>query len=234
MAPDVWIVDGPLMRTGPRGIIGIPVRMTIARLPDGKLWLHSPVQFDTALAAAVQALGEVGHLIAPNLMHNSFIADWQRAFPDAVLYAAEGVAEHAAKQQRPLRVDAILGAAPDPRWGGAFEIVLARGSYMTEAVFFHKASRTLILTDLIENFEPSKVHSTAVRLILRVTGRLGPHGSAPLELRLTFLGERRKRLREAVRLMVSWNPERTIFAHGCCFESDATAKLRRAFRWLKP
>jgi hypothetical protein len=112
--------------------------------------------------------------------------------------------------------------------------VLARGSYMTEAAFFHTPSRTLVLTDLIENFEPAKVHSVVMRLALRATGRLAPHGSTPRELRLTFLGERRRRLREAVRLMLSWNPERVIFAHGRCFESDGTAKLRAAFRWLKP
>jgi hypothetical protein len=234
VAPDLWIVDGPLMHTGPRGIIAVPVRMTVARLPDGKLWLHSPVQFDPALAATVQVLGDIGHLVAPNLTHNSFIGDWQRAFPDAVLHAVKGVAEHAAKQKRPLRVDAVLGAAPDPRWSGAFEIVLARGSYMTEAAFFHTPSRTLVLTDLIENFEPAKVHSVVMRLALRATGRLAPHGSTPRDLRLTFLGERRRRLREAVRLMLSWNPERVIFAHGRCFESDGTAKLRAAFRWLKP
>jgi hypothetical protein len=234
VAPDVWIVDGPLMRTGPGGIIAIPIRMTIARLPDGKLWLHSPVQFDPALASAVQALGDIGHLVAPNLAHNSFIGDWQRAFPDAVLYAVEGVAKHAAKQKRPLRVDAAISADPDPRWGSAFAVVLTRSSYMTEAAFFHNASRTLILTDLIENFEPEKVHSAIMRLGLRAASTLAPHGSTPRYLRLTFLGKRRRQLRAAARLMLSCDPARVIFAHGRWFESDGTGKLRAALQWLKP
>lgn len=36
--------------------------------------------------------------------------------------------------------------------------MIVRGSSVhREAVFFHRASRTLILTDLIENFEPAKL-----------------------------------------------------------------------------
>jgi hypothetical protein len=34
---------------------------------------------------------------------------------------------------------------------------------MNEVEFFHRASRPLILTDLIENFEPDKLDSVFVR-----------------------------------------------------------------------
>jgi hypothetical protein len=147
------------------------------------------------------------------------------------VHAVAGVAEHAARQKRPLRVDAIIGEAPDPHWGGAFAQVLASGSYMDEAAFFHRPSRTLILTDLIENFEPAKL-SRPLRLAAWAAGSLDPHGSMPRYYRLTFLGRRRAALRAAVGTMIRWSPERIILAHGRWYADNATAELRRAFAWL--
>ena len=232
VAEDVWVVDGAPMGAGPGGLLPLTIRMTVVRLPDGSLWLHSPVPYDPSLAAALQALGAVGHLVAPSRAHASFIAEWQRAFPDAVLHAAEGVAADAAKDGRPLRVDAEIGATPDPRWGGAFAVALARGSYLTEAAFFHRAARTLVLTDLIANLEPARL-SWGLRLVARAAGVLDPHGAMPRHLRATFLGKQRADLRAAVRTMLGWAPERVLFAHGRWYDQNGTAELRRAFAWLK-
>jgi hypothetical protein len=128
-------------------------------------------------------------------------------------------------------VDRVLDR-PDPHWRDAFAMLIARGSYMDEAVFFHTASRTLIVTDLIENFERSKLHSPLLRAVTRMAGTLGPPGAAPRYYRLTFLGRRRAALRGAVRTMIEWDPERVILAHGACYESDGAERLRQAFRWV--
>ena len=47
---DIWIVDGPVvrMRYG-LGSLPFPTRMTVVRLPDGRLWLHSPVKITSGL-----------------------------------------------------------------------------------------------------------------------------------------------------------------------------------------
>ena len=41
-------------------------------------------------------------------------------------------------------------------WDAEIATLPIVGGYMTEVEFFHRESRTLILTDLIENFEPEK------------------------------------------------------------------------------
>ncbi|GAK88043.1 hypothetical protein JCM19238_5653 [Vibrio ponticus] len=56
---------------------------------------------------------------------------------------------------------------------------------MQESVFFHQASRTLIVTDLIENFAPQHF-SPLQRNIAKVVGILAPNGKMPLDWRLTF------------------------------------------------
>ena len=63
IATGVWIVDGGWTR-----FYGIPfpTRMTVIRLGDGGLWVHSPVGDENGLFDAVAALGAVRHLVAPN------------------------------------------------------------------------------------------------------------------------------------------------------------------------
>jgi hypothetical protein len=101
-----------------------------------------------------------------------------------------------------------------------------------EAVFFHRASRTLILTDLIENFEPHKL-PLWMRPLVRLAGICAPHGGMPRDMRLTFrMHGGRARLQAAVERMIAWEPERVILAHGQWFAEDGTLALRRAFSWL--
>jgi hypothetical protein len=101
---------------------------------------------------------------------------------------------------------------------------------MTEVVFFHRASRTLILTDLIENFEPRKL-GFVMRWLTWLGGVQDPDGAMPRDMRLTY-AKRKDDLRTAVETMVAWNPERVILAHGRWYQTNGTQELRRAFRWL--
>lgn len=43
--------------------------MAVLRLSDGSLWVHSPVRLDDTLAAALDELGEVKHIVSPNNEH---------------------------------------------------------------------------------------------------------------------------------------------------------------------
>lgn len=230
-AEDVWIVDRPLIEMKLYGSLPFTTRMTVVRLPDGGLWLHSPTPAEPALVALLAALGPVRHIIAPNLLHYWWVPDWQQAFSDARTHAAPGVRERAEKCGRPLRVDHVIDADPDTDWQGAVDQLLVDGWYMSEAEFFHRPSRSLILTDLIENFEPDRVHGWRLRMLLRIGGMFG-RATMPRDLRLTFLDKRRTRLREAVRTMLTWEPERIVLAHGRCAASDGRAHLQQAFSWL--
>src|SRR4029453_14671012 len=62
-------------------------RMTVVRLSNGDLFLHSPTKFDRKLADELQRLGSVRHLISPNQFHYAHIGEWLKAFPDAVGWA---------------------------------------------------------------------------------------------------------------------------------------------------
>ena len=62
MAPNIGIVDGPfeyLTALGIRMPLPFTTRMTVVRLVNGDLFLHSPIAFDQRLASEIQALGTV-------------------------------------------------------------------------------------------------------------------------------------------------------------------------------
>lgn len=226
VARDIWIVDGPAIR-----FYGLPfsTRATILRLADGGLWVHSPTRLTETLAGKVAALGPVRHLVAPNWIYYAYVGAWQARFPQAESWAAPGVAERAARRGMDLRFDHALEQVPPASWAGQIDQMIVRGSKIhREAVFFHRASRTLILTDLIENFEPGKL-GVWFRLAARLAGIRDPDGKAPIDMRQTFRD--RAALREDVARMIGWAPERVILAHGRWYERNGTAELRRAFRW---
>lgn len=227
VAPGIWIVDGPAIR-----FYGMPfsTRATVVRLENGDLWVHSPTRLDDGLRAEVAALGPVAHLVAPNWIHYAHIADWQATFADAQAWAAPGVAERAAKRGMALRFDHDLGPEAEAPWAGQIGQMIVEGSPVhREAVFFHHASRTLILTDLIENFEAAKL-PWWMRFAARLGGVVEP-GGMPRDMRATFRGDR-EQLRAAVERMIDWGPERVILAHGRWYRADAVGELRRAFRFL--
>ena len=226
---DIWLVDGPVVRMRyVAGTLPFTTRMTVARLPDGGLWLHSPVALTSGLLAEIRALGRVAALVAPNGLHWEALADWQAVFPDVETWGAPGLAEKAAA--RGYRIDHELGDTAPLAWGDAIAQVLVAGGLMTEAVFLHRKSSTLIVTDLIENFERGRVRGGILRFVMRFGGVVDPRGSTPRDLRLTYVG-RRRQVRAAVETMLRWRPERVVLSHGRPYLRDGTAELRRAMAW---
>jgi glycosyltransferase involved in cell wall biosynthesis len=230
---NIWIVDGPLVHMQMYGVrLPFSTRMTVIRLANGDLFLHSPTELVDSLKAEIDAIGRVRHLISPNKIHYTFIAQWGDAYPDAIRWASPGVRERAASQNIEVEFDRDLGDEPDPAWADEIDQVVFRGSrFMDEIEFFHKPSRTLILTDIIENFELERV-SRKYAFLLRMAGNVDPDGKTPVDLRMTFWGHK-DQAREAYARMLAWEPERIILAHGRWYPENGVEELKRAFRWLK-
>ncbi|MDK3016394.1 DUF4336 domain-containing protein [Pseudodonghicola flavimaris] len=224
ISDDIWLIDGPAISFYH---LPFPTRSTVIRLADGGLWVHSPIRLTDPLRAAIEALGPVRHLVAPNWIHYAFVAEWQAAFPQAESWAAPGVTERARSRGMSLRFDHLLGDEAPEAWAGQIDQLVVKGSRVhREAVFFHRASRSLILTDLIENFETRKL-PWWMRPLVRLAGISAPHGHMPPDMRATF---DKAALGGSIRTMLDWGPERLILAHGAWYRDNAAAELRRAFR----
>ncbi len=233
LAEGIGIVDGPLVFMRYPGLpfltIPFPTRMTIVRLPSGDLWLHSPTRYTPALAAELQKLGRVKHLVSPNLLHYAHLQEWKDRFPDALVWASPRVRERARARGAEVAFDRDLGAEAPAEWQGTLAQAVFPGMFLDEVVFFHTASRTLILTDTIQNFELDKLKQP-YRFLVWAARAYAPRGQMPIDLRSTFLLKKREAA-PVVRAMLSWKPERIILSHGACIQHDADAALRFAFRF---
>lgn len=232
VADNIWLADGPAI-----SFYGLPfpTRMTIVRLDNGGLWLHSPIAFRPQLLAQIQQLGPVQHLVAPNWLHYAYLPEWQQACPTALVWLSPGVQQRALSRHLQLHGDFDLGFTTDSlaatQWPQDLCTLLVGGSKVhQEVVFFHPASRTLILTDLIENFELEKCPLWS-RPLFWLAGNYDPDGKAPLDMRWSFR-KGKVALRLAVQQMLAWQPKRLILAHGRWYPDNAVAELLRAFRWV--
>ena len=127
-----------------------------------------------------------------------------------------------------LRLDRDLGHTAPPSWSPDVRQGLIRGFGLREAYLFHEPSRTLVLTDLIENLEPGKlpaVTAAAARLACATDGRAALHVRTAL-----LLGG--SQARSDIEEMIALEPGMVVFAHGDWFATDGAARLRRAFDWL--
>ena len=229
---DIGIVDGPLeyLRTaGLRVPLPFSTRMTVVRLKNGDLFLHSPIAFNATLAAQLQSMGTIRHLVSPNQFHYAHIGEWARAYPDAVTWASRGARARARARGIDVQFKRDLGVDAPDEWRDEIEQVAVPGGIFEEIVFFHTISKTLILADTILNLELEKLRQPW-RFATWLTGMYYPNGQLFFGMRLPLHLQRRK-TRVAVEKMLSWWPERIVLSHGRCFETDGEAVLRRVFSW---
>lgn len=224
-ADDVWIVDSEIATAA----MALPIRMTVVRLVNGELLLHSPTRWTPALAAAIGELGTIAHLVAPNVAHWTRIAGWQRAFPHALTWGAPGLRERGAVQRAELRIDRVLGDAAPPEWRDTLDQGTIRGAGdFCETWWHHRASRTLILTDLVQDMDADRLPPLTA-WFARASG--GAAATTPRYLR-PFLRRGPADTRRAIAAMLALDPERVLFAHGAPFTVDGGARLRRALAWI--
>jgi len=220
LAPNLWVATRPLVLfTGDVG-----TRMTVVRLRDGGLWLHSPVELDAPTRAALDALGPVRAVVAPSLVHHFFVGDYGQAYPEAKLFAAPGLA----KKRGDLQFDAVLSDDAPPEWAGEIDQHLFRGApLINEVVFYHPSTRTLVLTDLAFNVVRPAV-SRRARLFFALVGARGftPHRVVKLITR------DRVAARRSIDRILQWDFNRVTVTHGEVLERGGRAAFERAFRWL--
>jgi hypothetical protein len=196
----------------------LPIRSSVVALGDGSLVLISaPPALDDATVHALNAIGPVRAIVAPNTFHYLFVPESRARFPDAALYAAPGLAE---------RIDFKSGASAldgdtNP-WAGELEVAVLRGSPRSaEVIFLHRASRSLIITDALFNLAPMP------RWRDRMTWRVGgiPRGLGPARTSRKLLLCDPASVAECIRTIGSWPVERLVVAHGENVEDDAGAKV---------
>lgn len=222
-AEEIWTANGPTV-----SIAGFDfnTRMIVIRLSDGALFVWSPTALSNGMQIALDQLGPVRHIVAPNSLHHLFIADWHRAYPAAKLHAVPQL-----RTKYPnLRWDSDLDDAPAAAWSDDIDQVLVRGNWITtEVVFFHRRSQTAIFTDLIQHFERGWFkgwRAFAAKLDLMTA----PRPTVLRKFRAAFYD--RSSARKALQRILAWPVEAVLMAHGAPVRHGGRDAISHAFKWL--
>jgi hypothetical protein len=216
---DLWSTEYPVKWIG--GMVPIPVRMTVIRLRDGRLILHSPAPLGPELRAALDALGPVGFIVVPS-MHGRFAGEAARACPRAQLLAAPSPP----RKRSDLAFHGMLADEAPAAWAGEVESRLVAGFRLNEVVLFHRPSRTLVVTDLVFHIRSSP--SALARFVFRADGmwrRFGPSWAT----RYGGVSDRAAFRRSLARVL-EWDFERVVVGHGEIVEQGGREALRAAWR----
>lgn len=223
-APDVWTLPQPQKLPGG---LNLPTRMTLVRGPEAAgrpLWIHSPGLVDEDTVAEINALGTVQYLVAPNCMHHMYLRKAQRHWPEAQVFLAPGL-----KQKRPVLEGETL--SPEVSWSSWMRPLPIEGMpVLNEHLFYHEATRSLIVTDFLFNNQSSEGWITGMYLRLSGTYR-GLRQSRVWR----WFSKDKAALRESVHALYALPIERIIPCHGEVFEASAEAcqvALRDALGWL--
>lgn len=215
----VWVECGPVRFLGLR----LTATMTVLRIGDGALLVHSPLPLTDARKAAVCALGLVTHLYAPNTFHHQWLGEWIGAFPAALTHAPQELAT-----KRPdLRIDRFHDQADAQPIDGLDEIPV-RGFRLRETALVHRASGTAVVTDLVHNI--GRPDHTWTRLYTKTMGFYDQVALSRM-LRWTAFDDRGA-ARASVDALLDSPFDKLVVGHGAPIETDARNVLAAATWWL--
>jgi hypothetical protein len=197
-------------------------RMTVVRMADGGLFIHSPVGLDEETKRAVDEKGEVRAVVAPSIFHHLHVGAWMKAYPRAVFGACPGL-----EWKRPdLPFNTVLADEPHPAWEKDLEQVYFSARRENEVVFYLPRRKLMICADALLNLSTHQLPST--RVVARLMGNRAP-GVGYLEP--LMIRDRRLARRQVDRIL-AWDFDRAVLSHGEMLSRDAHEATAHAYAWL--
>jgi hypothetical protein len=223
---NIWIAEGPLVRDMRAWFT---TRMTVVKLSNGSAWIESPVPASPETLQSIAEIGPVKYLVAATMRHVWRLENARTQFPDAQLWVCRRT--RLTLQHGELPITGILTDTPSPDWADDFEQLEFKGNpLLSEVLFYHKKSHTVIIGDLIASNKKIKGKLLS-NFIFRLGGVLYPKGGVSRDIRMSF--NDRDLARQSLETLLSWDFDKLIIAHGDCIETDAKSFVEEKFRWLK-
>lgn len=184
VAEGLWTFEQPQKLSGTD--VSINVRMTAVRLSTGGLFIYSPIAPTRECVELVKEVGTVTDICLTThaYEHKVFVAPFARQFPKAKVWSSPG------QWSFPLNLPSqLFGIFPEATleqgqsypWSPDLDFRIFRGMVakgnlkdvgsLTEVAFFHKASRTLLLTDAVVHI-PADAPEVVPRQQLQTAGQL--------------------------------------------------------------
>lgn len=200
-------------------LVQLSLRSTRVQLKTATV-LISPIRFTDADLSELK-MTPPDAIVAPNNFHHLYVSKAKTQFPGARLYAAPGLQEKRAD----VAWDETLAAES---WPHQDELPLVHIQGMpkyNEVVFFHRASKTLIVTDLLFNLQNQ--HGWAAKFVFGLMGTL----NRPAVSRLfKLVTKNRAQARNSIKEILKFDFENIVMAHGEIIQGNGKQIFEQACR----
>ncbi|KAJ6469502.1 hypothetical protein C8R45DRAFT_433057 [Mycena sanguinolenta] len=229
VAEDVWIFSRPFPLFG---WIHIGGRSTAVKLSSGGVWVIASTPLSQETKAKLDELGPVEYIIGINSVHNLFLGEFKRAYPNAKLIAPAAALERCS--DKTLSFDGVWGRdPPETKYGFEDDIQACyfSGHSNKDVAFFHPRSSTLIEADLVVNLPGTEQYSKSA-----MAGRFpfyGPLGKPYGWLQNKLAAARAQdpiAMKRDVKTVAEWKFERIIPCHGDVIESEGNMVWIEAYK----
>jgi len=217
----LWEVSGTL------DLLPIGRRMSIVRLRDGSLLLHSVVCCNDETMAAIDALGPVRFIAVPSRFHRIDAPRYAQRYPDALVLTPPASRSQVAEVVSVHGDYTKLPEDPRLRW----EVLDGVG---LEAAFIFRneaGEETLILNDGMMNL-PSTLPGFR-GWVTKLIGSTGGPKVTPTA-KLGLVKDRQAYANHLRRLAARPALQRIVMSHGAIIDRDAGASLQRVADDLAP
>lgn len=220
LVENIWVHEDEI------ALLGTPLalRMTIVKLVNGKLWVHSPTKISDELVEEVARLGEVGYIVAASNGHNLFLKEWISAFPGAEVVVSGGIPKKLGLEDG----FTVLGPGFENVWSEDLDWEYMPGmEFFNESVFLHRESKSLIVTDFIQNYQIAE--PTFVQKYI-----FGPIGfkeiclAPPLKWGIFY--KDKAAFQASAERIKQWEFDRIIVTHGDIIEQTPMEWFDRLYR----
>ena len=216
----IWVHEDSMRLPGKT----LRLRMTVLELSDGGLWVHSPTAHSPQLAQKILELGAIKYIVGASNSHNLWIPQWQTAYPDATLYVSSAI-----PKKLNLSDYKILDGSTENIWKDDLNYEFMAGvPFFDETVFLHRSSKSLIVTDLIQNYsgETAKgLSGLAIKCIYEPIGFKDLCLAPPL--RMGFMVKEKEKFAKAIKAIQSWDFDKIIVTHGDIIETNAKQEFAK-------
>ncbi|THU83081.1 hypothetical protein K435DRAFT_435838 [Dendrothele bispora CBS 962.96] len=224
---NVWTFSAPFKL----GILPFGIRSTAIRLSNGDVWVLASTPLTEQTKEGIDKLGSVKWIMNSSLAHHFHLGEFKKAYPDAKLIGVNGIGEK--KSAEGLVFDGEYGKDLDveTRYGFEDEIKSCyfSGSASKEVAWYHTASKTLIVGDLMVNLPATEQFSKSkTSAKLPFINTLSPSGML-LKRTLWGSGLDKDAMRRDIKTVSEWDFERIILAHGNIIEKDAKKAWENAY-----
>lgn len=204
------VLNMPLMQ--------LPIRSTIIRTKNG-LIIFSPTKNLGSYQQTIDKMGSVKAVVSPSLFHHLYVKEAKECYPKAKLIGAQGLA----KKRPDVSWDAFCPEGLTDFQEDIEVISLEGMPNFQENVFFHKPSKTLLVSDLCFNLTDAK--GLGSWLILNLFGTYRKFGVSRLFLK--FVTDKDLFVK-SIRHLMTLDFQNIIPGHGYIVVGNAKEMLVKA------